>query len=498
MNQQEVVFDINVELAESIADEGSVGFVLFDIDGTILRSNKTFKLNFDIQKTDNPKSIYQLLPNDGGSALHQLVVESSSKNEQTKSVLSVNCGNSDRIVEASIILHRVITCDQYFFITIKFRRKPSKKKQALNNMFLNISDNLSEGVYRGLSGEGLVYVNKSFVSLFGYQEIDEVLAEPIKNLYALDSQNATIQHKMKSHGHLKNEIIKFRKKDGSNFWGLVNCSFSVTNGRDKYFDGAIVDITKQKEFEELLQNKNLELKKINAQMDRFLYSASHDIRSPMTSIMGLVNILRMEIDAEKHNYLDKIDSSLRKLDYFIREVMQFSENARTRLASDKINFELLFKKAWDKVNGPYSAVRLNLNLPTNSYYFYTDGERLCIIIANILLNSIQYHSDDKEPKIDIRVDINTDRALIIISDNGKGIEKTHLSKAFDMFYRASLNSTGSGMGLFIARETVNKLKGHIRITSTPNLGTNIAIIIPNDIKGKLISKKHTLKRNRNA
>jgi signal transduction histidine kinase len=111
--------------------------------------------------------------------------------------------------------------------------------------------------------------------------------------------------------------------------------------------------------------------------------------------------------------------------------------------------------------------------------FVSDYKRLEVVLNNIVSNAIRYanmyHSD---PFVKIVVDVKPDKALIEVSDNGQGIAREHIGKVFDMFYRATANKAGSGLGLYIVKETIQKLNGSIDLTSEPGCGTSFYIQVP--------------------
>lgn len=404
--------------------------------------------------------------------------------------------SSEQKLETSVTLKAIHDGSSRYALAIIEANKVREVEDKFSKLFLAISDNLNEGIYRNSPEKGMIYVNKSFAKLFGYNSIKEVLRITPGQLYAENSERKRISKLLSENNRLVNESILFRKKDGTTFWGLVNCSVTREFNGNTFYDGAIVDITEQKDYEETLQQKNRELKKINAQMDRFLYSAYHDIRSPIASVLGLTNIMRMELqDEQMCSYLDRIDESLNKLDYFVNDVKNFSQNTRQHISSKKIEFATLINSVWKKFKSSQSLIELQINVD-ESKVFYSDPSRIELILENILKNSSQFVDKTKnEYYIKVNVQLTYDKAIIEILDNGIGIGKQHLDKVFNMFYRGTETSKGSGLGLYIAKETVLKLNGQICIESEVGLGTIINIEIPNDKKGRLISRKFMLQRH---
>ena len=114
--------------------------------------------------------------------------------------------------------------------------------------------------------------------------------------------------------------------------------------------------------------------------------------------------------------------------------------------------------------------------------FYSDRSRINIILSNLVSNSVKYHNmNQPNPYVKVSLDVNYKTLTIIVEDNGEGIPPQKIEKIFDMFYRASRNSNGSGLGLYIVKEIVNKLGGTIDVESEVNKGTKFIVKIPSSL-----------------
>ncbi len=242
------------------------------------------------------------------------------------------------------------------------------------------------------------------------------------------------------------------------------------------------DITNQSRTEELLKKQNDELTKINAELDRFVYSASHDLRAPLMSVKGLLNMIKLDPDKKNvENYLSLIDRSVQKLDHFISDIINYSRNSRMDVMPMEINFHELLQESIDSLKYMDGAehVRSTNNIQTTRP-FYSDYSRLLIIFNNIISNSVRYRDSWKTDSF-LNVDIQSDedRAIITFSDNGVGIADEYVGKIFKMFFRANADSKGSGLGLYIVKSAIEKLHGKIHVRSRLGEGTTFEIEIPN-------------------
>ncbi len=242
----------------------------------------------------------------------------------------------------------------------------------------------------------------------------------------------------------------------------------------------LVLLVYNRQLQKAVHSRTASLERANREMDRFVYSISHDIRSPLSSIQGLINLMKVDKDAAD-KYLGLIESSVVRLDKYTKDILDYTRNSRTKLAYKKVNLEELIDKCIEQVeyleDEQDVAIRKDIQLDDP---VWADPWRLEVIFNNLLSNAIKYHDKDKQQiSVDIKAWQENGRLQIVLADNGAGISKEHLGKIYDMFYRASEDSQGSGMGLFIVKETINHLKGNIHIESTVKVGTTIRISLPN-------------------
>ncbi|HYG03672.1 MAG TPA: ATP-binding protein [Chryseosolibacter sp.] len=231
-----------------------------------------------------------------------------------------------------------------------------------------------------------------------------------------------------------------------------------------------------------LQQVNEELRLRNTELDRFVYSASHDLSAPLKSLMGLINVARMERPGNTHDqYLKMMERSVLKLDQFIREVVSYSRNSRMPLKLERFNFATLVENVLQdfQYSPNFISIQFVINDDTDSQ-MVCDITRLKIILNNLISNAINFQRSEKnvKPFVKIHLTMHDGHYVITVEDNGRGIGKEHVDKIFDMFYRASEDSQGSGLGLYILKESVTKLDGSISVTSVLHEGTTFKIRLP--------------------
>ncbi|MEO8474996.1 MAG: ATP-binding protein [Chryseolinea sp.] len=238
--------------------------------------------------------------------------------------------------------------------------------------------------------------------------------------------------------------------------------------------------------EEQLVNQNKELVKINKELDSFVYSISHNLRSPLSSVLGIVNIAKLDPGKSPEvvdQYFEMIEGSVKKLDKTLQEILDYSLNIRTDLEVQEIDLNKIVHASLSKLSyiKGSTEIRKYVNIH-QAVPFHSDMHRIAIIFDNLISNSLRYSDNSKEQQVlNISADINPAYATVTVRDNGIGIPEQHLSNVFNMFFKATDRSEGAGLGLYIAREMVEKLKGTISIQSVKYEETVVSFTVPNKL-----------------
>jgi signal transduction histidine kinase len=230
-----------------------------------------------------------------------------------------------------------------------------------------------------------------------------------------------------------------------------------------------------------LSSNNKLLTKTNAELDRFVYSTSHDLRAPLTSVMGLIDITaRSQNPDEVKRYLGMMKGRLNSLDKFIKDITDYSRNNRLEVMREKVKLHDLAADVWESLKYTPEAQNINFKIEVpETLEIRSDKNRLSIVLSNLISNAIRYHDMRKEEKfIRLRHQVNGKGFYIKVEDNGQGIPSEFHNKVFEMFFRGNENSQGSGLGLYIVKETMLKLSGTIKLESTPGIGTTFIAKFP--------------------
>jgi signal transduction histidine kinase len=220
-------------------------------------------------------------------------------------------------------------------------------------------------------------------------------------------------------------------------------------------------------------------------IDKFIYGCSHDLKSPLTSIQGLVRIADYyPHNGDIHKCLEMIEDCTTKLDTLIRKLQEYMTDSHHPIKAQQVDANELIGKIRSEYKNQLDTYGISLLQEVrNASDWVTDSEVVSKILKYLISNSLAYHDPEKdERKIIIRIELNDKGSTIEVGDNGLGIEEEQQEKIFDVFYRGCENSIGAGMGLFLVKSLVEKAGGSIKCQSSLGEGTNIRIYFPTMVR----------------
>lgn len=258
-------------------------------------------------------------------------------------------------------------------------------------------------------------------------------------------------------------------------WIFLKAKFKLDEqGIPKKVFGIVQDITELRQAEE-------RLKQTNKALMTFIYKASHDLRGPISSAIGLCN---MGIEDSRdfpgpRHYFELMNNSLQKLDNIILSLIEVMSIKDGKAKKEKVNFNELIEEALSQLQHTKGFSRIKFHRDILCPHIYSDPRMLASIIQNLIENAVKYQNyNNPEPEVRIQTVENNGVIQIKIADNGIGIDDHVKDHVFDMFFRGHMSSNGSGLGLYIVRNAVEMLNGTIRLESAPGEGTTFTIEFP--------------------
>jgi PAS domain S-box-containing protein len=344
-----------------------------------------------------------------------------------------------------------------------------ERVKALRDEYLAIFNNPFLGTYKfRIDDFRVTMCNQKTLDICGIQQVDDL---------GFDSLFRCSQQFELFVGLLKNEKqvegFKFLVRDSrrtEDNWAVISARYFENRG---FVEGIIFDISEQ-------YSQMLELQRVNEQLDNFTYHASHDLRAPLSSILGLLNLGTKEASMETvQTYLEMIRGRVDHMDTLLKDLIAVSYNNTTEPKTETFNFK--YEVADIIKASQYPDLNFDINVEIfEGYDFRTDAIRLRTVLRNLLSNAFKYHNPEVEkPKISLSIRVDPTHCAIQLRDNGIGIEHQFKNRVYEMFFRATDRSTGTGLGLYIVKSMLEKLKGKISFESTLNIGTTFLITIPN-------------------
>lgn len=321
-------------------------------------------------------------------------------------------------------------------------------------------------------------VNPGFSSIFGY-DMHEVKGKNLNDFIVpseLQIEGIDLNNLIASKRVIQLETFR-KRKDGNRVDVILYGMPIMIDEQAIGIYGVYVDITSHKQLEEELKTRNTEL-------DNFVYKVSHDLRAPLSSILGLVNLSKLPGNTDDlHEYIRIIGEKVADLDHFISDVLSHSKNLKLEVKIDQIDFKTILSRTITDLNYLDGAAEVQFDISIQQGKFYSDPWRIGEIFRNLVSNAIKYRQTDSGQPL-VRVEISSvdgQEVKIVFADNGIGISEENLSRIFEMFYRATEQSDGSGIGLYIVKNAVEKLNGIIDVVSKPGVGTTFIIQLPDQL-----------------
>ena len=362
----------------------------------------------------------------------------------------------------------------------------SKRQQLLNN----INQNINEGIYRSSPDQKLLYCNDAFLRLFGVQDYEDITGEDFSTIVFYEDINdrKILRKELEEKGYLNNCEIKYKRRDGSTFWALLNCSVGTDEQGNMVYNGAIRDISEMKNIRQELIEAKERAEEMNKLKSSFLANMSHEVRTPINGILGLTEIIEETDDlSQLKEYSEMIRESGTRLLNTINSILHLSQMEATSGNFNLNEIELndfvksnvnLFLMAAQKKN-----IKLTFEPRNNDAYILGDESMIDQILNNLIGNAIKF-TDEGEVKVSILEGTKKEKPFyqIVVSDTGIGVSEEFLPRIFNEFEQESSGYArkfqGSGLGLAICKKYTELLGGTIKAESKKGEGTKFIVQLP--------------------
>lgn len=281
--------------------------------------------------------------------------------------------------------------------------------------------------------------------------------------------------------YFEERLITKEGKDTFHLRFLFPLEFNFSSGKKTQLIGYSLDVNQIKRSQFELESKNDELKLLNKELDRFVYSISHDLRAPIATALGLIGLWSETADEDGRNQLIQMQrESLVRLESYVSDVIDYTRNKRLEVKHEQVNVAELARKCVQDLSFYQAHEQFNIEIEVpNELYFVSDALRLKIILNNLLSNAVKYRDENKaNQRVRLYMGVKDDQLQIIVEDNGIGIKSDYIEQVWQMFFRATSIGSGSGLGLYILKEAVEALNGSVSVESEERVRTIFQVSIP--------------------
>ncbi|MEZ4825643.1 MAG: PAS domain S-box protein [Bacteroidia bacterium] len=342
--------------------------------------------------------------------------------------------------------------------------------------YRTLVERMNEGLILSDNYETILFVNNRLCEILGMKR-EELIGKRTYEILPGENARKVIEHKalLRRQGVSDQYELQTTRADGEAIWLLIAGTPYVDSNEDMIGTIAILtDISDRKITEIKLQEKNNEL-------DAFVYKASHDLKGPLASIIGVTNIAREEVsDTAAHRYFDLITKSAQRLDGILSELLDLTRINKASLVAEPVDIAALTDEIIHSLRHLPQSEQVDfltdIQMPEP---FATDRKMLVSILQNLIVNAVNYQNTGEEkPYVKITAFLRHERAVIQVEDNGVGIPEKIQHRVFEMFYRGNTRSKGSGLGLYLVKSALEKLRGTIELQSEAGKGSVFTISIP--------------------
>lgn len=251
--------------------------------------------------------------------------------------------------------------------------------------------------------------------------------------------------------------------------------------------GMVLDITELKNTENDLRRVSEELRGRNEELERFIYSVSHDLKSPLVTFKTFLGFLRQDQRADSRENMEKdlnfMAAAADKMDRLLEDLLEMSRVGRLDKAPKPLELGELVDEALAAVAGPIAERGVEVRVAIPDLTLYGDRLRLERLWQNLIDNAVKYLGDQAAPCVEIGMEEIAGERVFFVRDNGQGIDPAHQRKVFGLFEKVDTKSPGSGLGLALAKRIVELYHGRIWFESEgPGRGTCFRFTLPDALK----------------
>ena len=362
-----------------------------------------------------------------------------------------------------------------------------RERELAEEKYSKIVENAIDGIFQSTPDGHFISVNPAMARMYGYESPADMLRS-ITDISAQLYVDSDVRNELQTQLAKGDQILGFEaleyRKDRSTIWTSTNIqAIRDPDGDILYYEGTTEDITLRKKVEAERENLIQELAAKNAELERFTYTVSHDLKSPLVTINGFLGYL--EQDAASGNMdrfktdSQRIHDAVDKMQGMLNELLELSRIGRLVNESEVVPFGELVQSAIELVYGQIEAGAITIQVQPDLPVVHGDRQRLTEVLQNLLDNASKFMGDQQNPLIKIGQRGQEDgKVIFYVKDNGIGIEPEYHEHIFGLFNKLNSKAVGTGIGLALVKRIVEVHGGRIWVESELGAGTTFFLTLP--------------------
>ncbi|HJS20752.1 MAG TPA: PAS domain S-box protein [Anaerolineales bacterium] len=372
-------------------------------------------------------------------------------------------------------------------VDITERKRAEEMLHRAQENYRNIVENSAHGIFQSTPQGRYLSVNPAMARIYGYDTPEELMSSILaipQQIYVERTDRERFVDLLEKNGAVFGFEARNRKKDGSSIWASTNARLvRDAAGNILYYEGTVEDITRRKDAEAERERLLAELAAKNAELERFVYTVSHDLKSPLVTIMGFLGYLEKDFQSGDkialQRDMDRIRRAVNKMQDLLTDLLDLSRIGRMMNEPQVVPFDALVREALELTDGRLRERGVQVTVQPGLPSVYGDSQRLLELIQNLIDNAAKYMGSQPQPRIEIGTSgFEADKPIFYIRDNGMGIAPEHHERIFGLFNKLDPHTEGTGVGLALVKRIVEFHGGRIWVQSEPEHGTTFFFTLP--------------------
>jgi len=362
--------------------------------------------------------------------------------------------------------------------------KGKKELQKSEERYRVLFESAKDGIFVEDLAGNIVDANQEACEMLGYA-YDELIHLNVREIVPpeIAARESDFIQRIQETGLGVAEVENVRK-EGTRI--VIAMSATIVEISDKPHIIVIArDITKHKQMDEEREHLLKELEAKNTELERFTYTVSHDLRSPLFAIEGFARLLGKNLKEGKAEKVEKdlkqIEEGVTMMDRLLTDTLELSRIGRVANPSEDVPFGEIVQEALEQTTEQIKSSGVEISVAEDFPTVHVDRMRIVEVLVNLITNSINYMGEHPHPKIGIghRLDPDSNETVFFVRDNGIGLDPSQHEKVFTLFYQVDKSSMGTGAGLAIVKRIIEVHGGRIWIESEKGKGCTVCFTLPN-------------------